>query len=569
MGIATIGEENLVKSRDGRYVCVVDGNISNYKDVGANLQQEDHAVICSTATETVLSCFLRKGPLSSKLFKGGFVAAILDTHRKELTLIRDSFGLKVIYYANTSEGFLFSSNLTGLVKGTSFDKKIGLSGFTEYMACGYISAPRTIYEHVSCLRPGEYLVFKNNTISIDCFSNYEIPNWRFHDVSRFSFKEMMDKYYELLVSSVESRIPTDKDIAVYLSGGLDTPLLCSALKDSTSKNIISYTLGFQNSRYDEVPYARDYAKHLNIEHRSSYLRKEDFLETFSLLPDIYGQPFADISAIPTHVISSKVSKDFDLVFLGDGPDFLLGTYDMRLFYYYYKFVPLFLRGIIAESVLFLTKIIFKKYMTPNVDAPELVRQPNFFWTFTRMFKSYDLEKLMGKSMPPETFWIQNFIENRRDIPIAERLRLAQYLGYGVNSALYKSCCAHDVNAIGFQCPFYDEELVNFIQYLPTKYKFNYFYGKHLQKKLLYEKFPPKLLNRPKRGFIFDFKDFGLEMLKSLTDKYLTTERLSETGLMNAEFALRCVEEYFKGNTSLGPKIWTLLIFELWRDKFSA
>jgi len=568
VGVATRGQDMLVESKDGRYLCALDGYIRNHEPIDAELREKNQNVPCRSAADTLLNSFLENGPEVFKRFQGGFVAAIIDTKKKEIRLARDNFGLKVIYYIKAPGGFMFSSNLTGLVRSVAFDRKIDLSGFIEYMACGYISAPWTIYEKVASIRPGEQLVYKDNITTVYSFSDYEISNWSFHDIGKMTEDGLVDKLDALLSSTIRQRLPNDKKIAVYLSGGHDTSLLCAELKENAESNIVSYTLGFRDRSRDEIPQARAFAQYLNIEHNAYYLTKDDSMEAFPLIPDIYGQPFADVSAIPTYVIASKVSEQFDSIFLGDGPDFLFGTYDMRLLYFYYKFVPSALRKFSAVATAFLTNNFFKKYMTPNLDVPELVRQPHLLWTFTRMFKGKDLEKLVGEPIYPETFWTQRFIEGRPDIPLAERLRLAQYLCYGISSTLYKSCCVHDANLLKFQCPFYDPELVKFIQFLPTKFKFKRMYGKYLQKQLLYRKFPREMIDRPKRGFMMDFKELGEGTIKHLADQYLTKKRLNETGLINADFALKCVDDYFKGDSNMGPKMWTLLIFELWREKFS-
>lgn len=139
---------------------------------------------------------------------------------------------------------------------------------------------------------------------------------------------------------------------------------------------------------------------------------------------------------------------------------------------------------------------------------------------------------------------------------------------GISDVLYKSACAHAVAGVELLCPYYDFDVFDYVQFLPTKYKFRRLYGKYLQKKLLYRRIPRHVLERPKRGFVMDFVEFGIEPIRSLTDKYLNRKRLSETGLVNPDFAIKCVEDFYRGDTNMGPKLWTLLMFELWREKFS-
>jgi hypothetical protein len=240
------------------------------------------------------------------------------------------------------------------------------------------------------------------------------------------------------------------------------------------------------------------ASHLGIEHQSFNLDPDEAFHLLSLLPDLYGQPLADISAIPTLAIAHKVSRRFDAIFDGQGPDFMFGNFDLRTLYYCYHGIPRRLRNGVSRLSQFLARNVFRTWTSPNLDVGELLRQPEFFWVFTRMFKSHDLERLVGEPVYAESFWCHRFLQSRTDIPLAERLRLA----------------------------------------------------------------------RPKRGFIMDFVEFGVDKTRALTDRYLTRKRLNETGLFNAEFALKCVDDYYRGDTNMGPKLWTLLMFEMWREKLS-
>src|SRR4029077_14100489 len=168
-----------------------------------------------------------------------------------------------------------------------------------------------------------------------------------------------------------------------------------------------------------------------------------------------------------------------------------------------------------------------------------------------------------------SFWCHRFIETRTDIPLAERLRLAQFLCYGISDVLFKAAAAHNASHVDILCPYFDLEFFNFVQFLPTRYKFRRLYGKYLQKKLLFRKIPEAILKRPKRGFIMDFVEFGVDATRALTDRYLNRKRLSETGLFDTNFALQCVENYYRGDSNMGPKLWTLLMFEMWREKMSV
>jgi asparagine synthase (glutamine-hydrolysing) len=565
LGLAVAQSSQLARSADGRYVCAVDGRVHSSPRLQAWSNNGGPPLSGLSAAETVLAVYLSRGLDGFQLLEGGFVFAILDTRDRTLVLGRDLFGVKNLFYAATPSGFVFSTSLARLARTPWFDRSIGLPGFLEYLACGYVSTPWTIYEQAAALKQGQCAVVRNGQVQCHSFHSLEPADWRFLDTAGLSELQLVDRLDELLSAAVARRLPGKGPVAAYLSGGLDTSLLCAALKEARGKEAVAYTMGFPGRPHDETAYARAVADHLGLEHRPFALDKEESLHTLSRLPGIYGQPLADISAIPTCLIARRVSEQFDAIFDGQGPDFLFGNFDLRVLYHCQTKVPRALRHGLSRASQFLTRNFFQRRTSPNLDVAELLRQPEFFWIFTRMFKSRDLEQLVGEPVYAESFWCHRFLQARADIPLAERLRLAQFLCYGINDVLFKASGAHNASQVDILCPFFDLDLYNFVQFLPTRYKFRGLYGKYLQKKLLYRKVPPRLLDRPKRGFIIDFVEFGVETTRALTDRYLTRKRLNETGLFNADFALRCVEDYYHGDRNMGPKLWTLLMFEIWRE----
>jgi asparagine synthase (glutamine-hydrolysing) len=569
IGIATARDGQLASSADGRYVCAVDGSIFNSPRLEEYLRPRRPDFESLSPPQILLELYQSRGVESFQLLEGGFVFAIVDTQDETLVLGRDIFGVKSLFYARTPSGIVFSSSLAGIASSPWFDREIGLAGMLEYLACGYVSAPWTIYQDASALKAGECVIITDGRVTTHQFHNLEPRSWEFLDTEGRSEDQLVDRLDELAAAAVSRRLPATGEVAAYLSGGLDTSLLCALLKENGGRKVLAYTLGFNGRSHDETANARAVAAQLGIEHRAFNLEKEEAFHALSMLPVIYGQPLADISAVPTTVIAGKVGQQFDAIFDGQGPDFLFGNFDLRALYYSYHGVPRAFREGMSRVSRFLTGKLLRKWTSPNLDVAELLRQPDFFWIFTRMFKSRDLEQLVGEPVYAESFWCHRFLNSRRDIPLAERLRLAQFLCYGISDVQFKASAAHQASQVDILCPYLDLDLFNFVQFLPTRFKYRRGYGKYLQKKLLYRKVPKRFLERPKRGFIMDFVEFGVDATRALTDRYLTRKRLGETGLFNVDFALKCVADYYHGDTNMGPKLWTLLMFEIWREKLSV
>jgi asparagine synthase (glutamine-hydrolysing) len=562
---------HLASHRPGGLSCTVHGDIYNGSELVRAFGGKVYVPVDANPADIILAGFLR-GELPSvlKLARGSFVFSLLDEPHKKLVLGRDRYGGRLLYYAETTSGLLYSSRLAPLARLPWISRRIDPVGLMKYFAGGYVTAPHTILAEIKLLPPGHLGEFEGKTLRLTACAPLEPASWGFHDLHRQGEQALLDHLERLLLEAVQCRLPASGKAAVYLSGGADTSLITGILKRHTGREVTAFTLGLSDSKNDESDYARAVAEHLEVkDHRLYRLTRDDFLETFEQSMEVFGQPFSDISALPTMVITRKVAGDFESVFCGDGPDFMFGNFDFKLLYYYYRtFPPLLRNGVsrLAETVL---KTFFSRWMSPNLSVPEMMRQPEFFWIYQKKFKAAALGQLLNREIRPDEFQVHAYLKARTDIPISERLLLAEHLFYGMDDVLCKATGAHDAWGVSLLRPFYDQPLFDFCRSLPTRYKFRKGRGRYLQKHLLARYLPAQLIYRPKRGFIIDFVEFGVDSLKHLTDRYLTRRRLEERGLINADYALRCVEQYYQGNRNLGPKVWTLLVFEAWREAFGA
>lgn len=264
----------------------------------------------------------------------------------------------------------------------------------------------------------------------------------------------------------------------------------------------------------------------------------------------------------------KVSESHNSVFVGDGPDFMYGGINFGLWLKYYQMVPYLLRLPLSAVGTFAFNTFYKGWASPNIHISELLNQPSFPWIFHKKFKSYELERLVRQKVDTNNFWIHNYLNNGVHLPVYEKLRLGFFMAFGTHGVLYKGTDAHDALLLDFISPYYDPELFDFVQFLPSEFKFRKGKGKYLHKQVLFRYIPRKIMERPKHGFIINYSEFGLESLRSLTDTYLNKKRLKAADLYDAEYAVQVVDRYYNGDKRMGPLLWTLLVFEIWRDQFS-
>lgn len=570
-GVALCGQQEgrFHHSEDGRHVCVWDGRLVAPDRLSKDLAGHGFTAEGASVGEVLLSAYAHHGTLPLKYLRGSFALAIYDTRDQVLLLAADPYGLKRLYVAESGGSLIFSSDLGALARSGLAPLALSDQGLIEYLSFGFIHPPLTIYQDVSSLCVGEFLAWERGEVHRSFYHQVIGDRWAFADVEGRTEDELLDELERLTSAAILDRIPAgSRRLAVYLSSGLDTGFLAASLRRHWDGDLVAYTLGSAHPRHDEVPGARKMAGFLGIgDHRCLYLNQDDCYGALDQLPDVFGQPMADLSAIPNLVITRDVGREFTEVFAGDGPDGLYGNWDLRPWYQLYRWVPYLVRTPLALVADRLDRTLGLGLSTPSRQIAELLTQPEFSWVYHKKLKSRDLERLLGRPVPPETFAVHRYLRDRQDIPLYERLRMGFALYFVMHGVLLKSGTIH--NAVGVEqiCPYYDRDLVDFICALPTRYKIRgKGYGKYLHTRLLERYVPAEVWRGRKRGFIFDFRSFDLAPLRSLTDRYLDRDRLQEAGLFDPGFVRKSVEAYFKGDDRAGPALLTLLIFEMWRDR---
>lgn len=558
------------RSEDGRHVCLWDGQLVPADRLVRHLAGHGFTAEGGSIGEVLLSAYAHHGAFPLKFLRGSFALAIYDTLEQVLFLAADPYGQKRLFVAESGGSLVFSSDLGALAGSGLSPLSLSDEGLTEYLSFGYIHPPLTIYKGVSSLCVGEFLAWEEGKSHRSFYHQVIGDRWAFADVAGRTEEDLIDELEKLTSAAILDRIPAGcRRLAVYLSSGLDTGFLAASLRRHWDGEPVAFTLGSEHPRHDEVPGARKMAGFLGLgDHRCVYMTQDDCYEALEQLPHVFGQPMADLSAIPNLVITREVGREFTEIFAGDGPDGLYGNWDLRPWYQLYRWVPYLVRMPLALLADRLDRTLGLGLSTPSRQIADLLTQPEFSWVFHKKLKSRDLERLLGRVVPPETFAVHRYLRDRRDIPLYERLRMGFALYFVMHGVLLKSGTIH--NAVGVEqiCPYYDRALVDFICALPTRYKIRgKGYGKYLHTRLLERYVPPEVWRGRKRGFIFDFRSFDLAPLRSLTARYLDRGRLLEAGLFDPDFVGKSVDAYFKGDDRAGPAILTLLIFEMWRDRY--
>lgn len=273
-GLGAEGEGSYFVSPDKNYVCIADGITFPTETIKNSVQKLPWKCDLTNSANVILNFYIQASIQKFDQLPGGYVFVILDKKKGSLIIGRDRFGVKRIYYSKFKGGFIFSSNLFGLVSTPGLDRKINNEGMIEYFSFGFIAPPRTIYENIKTLNPGEYGILQNGNLAVRQFYSPIPKSWEFHDTSKVSEDELIEKLDHYLVESVKRRVDviSDRKIAAYLSSGLDSSLGCALLRQRTGKSISAYTLGSTDPMCNEVPAAEEIAAHLGIDDHTAYYR---------------------------------------------------------------------------------------------------------------------------------------------------------------------------------------------------------------------------------------------------------------------------------------------------------
>ena len=521
--------------------------------------------------------------------------------KKLLTLIRDRFGEKPLFFGWVSNSLVFSSELKAIVNSISFNKILNLKAISSFMRLSYIPSPLTIYENIYKLGPGEKLEINKKGLS-ECYlqnfkeySNYSNakftkwwkPNKFINNLGNYS-KDIENQIHLKIEESVKGQMISDVKNGVFLSGGIDSSLITALYQKNSLEKIKSFTIGSSNYLMDESKYAKEVANHLGTDHHEIIVNPEDQINLIEKLPEIYDEPFADSSQIPSLLINKFASDHVKVSLTGDGGDEIFCGYNRYVYSYQiwellktlkkYKIQSLgkILNKIPKNVILKLEAIINFLYkgdggvtllqekikkisdgLTNSKNLNELyLTHVNSWQNNQNIILNEDLNFL------PETFNFDS--KNEHDYILdMQQTDLQTYLP---DDILCKSDRASMFSSLENRSPFLDQDIFDLACSMPHKMKINKKRGKYVLKEILSNYVPEKMFNRPKKGFSVPIGDW---LKKELLD--WSNELLDENNLKNYEFInSQLVRSYWNSHKSNfhdhSKKIWNVLTLLSWFRK---
>jgi asparagine synthase (glutamine-hydrolysing) len=553
-------------SDDGDHAIVLNGEIYNYREIAAELEAQGFRFRSTSDTEVVLKALIHWGPRAVEKFVGMFALAFLDKASRRLFLFRDRAGIKPLYYYWHDGLFLFASELKSFHEHPGFSRALNHGAMQRFLRYQFIPAPHTIFHHTYKLRPGHFM-----EIDLQSRSVSETPYWSVLDAYNapkldIDEQEAVERLEALLVSAFEYRMVADVPVGVFLSGGYDSATVAALLQSRMSNKLRTFTIGFAQQGFDEAPEARALAEYLGTDHVEHYCTADDAAGIITTLPDIYDEPFADPSAIPTILVSRIAREHVTVALSADGGDETFAGYSK-----YTRNLGLFrkLAAVPAPLARALRPLVRPASKLPwvrdrfNIEARIDLAEGVFGERDRRALYRHkiepnyctraDLQRILLDPVVDLPTAYDNFGELAATNDETSRMLAIDYQTYMVDNVLVKVDRASMSVSLEGRAPLLDQ-IRNGTQ-------------KYLLRKLLHKHVPPKMMERPKRGFGAPIESWFAKELSTLLGDHLNESRLKADGLFDPVAVTRMRDDYLSEGRLKFDRAWTVLMFQMWKDRW--
>jgi asparagine synthase (glutamine-hydrolysing) len=563
------------------------GEIYDFGGLRQRLKSEGHTLKSHTDSETLVHLFEDEGINCLRRVNGMFAFALWDIRQQRLWLVRDRLGIKPLNYYWDGRRLIFASEIKAILCDPDVPREIDPAALDLYLTLNYIPAPWTIFKNIRKLMPGNYLLAEKGKISLKAY--WDIPEGDPNNL-RGSAGNSVDqqvqvckeRLYNLVEEAVKRRLIADVPLGAFLSGGIDSSIIVALMARNSRQRVRTFSIGYTDlPSFDETRYAREVAKFNNTEHQEFKLGCRDILDIFPKVLENFDEPFADSSAVPTYIVSTKTRDHVTVALSGDGGDELFAGYRMYLGEYwrrYYSMIPaLFRNGLIAPLINALPDARDK----PSLEMVRRIKKfiggvsldfPERFCGWREIFP-YSMRQELLKKAPQENLYlrhIRGMVEKEKGRFPDDSINLMLYMdvkGLLHGDMLTKVDRMSMLNSLEVRVPFLDYTVVEYVFQLSGSTKLRGKNRKYILMETFKDLLPPSLHGRPKWGFEMPIGAWLRDELKFLMDEYLAEGPIKRQGFFDFETVKALMDRHLNGRQDTSWHLWNLIVFQHWYENY--
>ncbi len=587
LDLSDAGTQPMV-SHSNRYVITYNGEIYNYRDLSSELQALGHRFRGHSDTEILLAAVEEWGVEPSvRRFNGMFAFAMWDRRDRTLWLARDRLGKKPLHYAICGRTLLFGSQIRSLLASGRLQRSVDPSAVGEVLRYGFIAAPRTILQGVQKLRPGctvQVTRTDGQDLRLQEACYWRPPAMRAGAPRVRSYQDAKDELRSLLLDAVKLRMVSDVPLGAFLSGGIDSSLVTALMQACASRPVKTFTIGFEQTEFDEARHAAAVARHLGVDHTEAQFSQADLLALVPALPIAFDEPFGDPSQLPTMLLSQLTRRHVTVALSGDGGDELFGGYRryQRCHQMWRWRTRLGARARVNAARLLratsrgvggLNCGLFERLVPRSAGAVKLFQQiDKVAELLAACSKEAVYERLMSTGEDPDNFilgpprrWRPHWatLADEDAGGAFEWMMAIDQDWYLPDDILVKVDRATMFSSLEARAPLLDYRVVELAARLQEEFKVGPGIGKRILTELAQEHVPRELLERPKQGFGAPLAAWLRGPLREWAEDLLSQTSLARTGILDVEQVRERWASHLNNARDSSTFLWQVLMFKSW------
>ena len=567
------------------WICF-NGEIYNYNEIKKELIHLGHTFESTSDTEVVIHSYVEWGSSCLDKLIGMFAFTVVNTVDNKIFCARDRAGVKPFFYYFKDGLFLFSSELKAFHEHPRFQKIIDKNAIAAFMQYGNVPTPHCIFENCFKLRPGHFMELNIDETSFQRMSLADQKEyWNVYDGYNqpkldLSFEEAKKKTENILSDACNYRMVSDVPVGVFLSGGYDSASVTALLQKERTEKLKTFTISVPDIGLDEAPFAKEIARYLGTNHTEIECTHKEAIELIGDLPYYYDEPFADSSAIPTTLVSLAARKHVTVALSADAGDEVFAGYNRYDYIQRYgqkiNKIPSFLRNAMAYGMDIIPSnyipILRNKYNFHNryEKVKGVLKNPSeeqIMLSLSQQFTDRQINELFkSKITSLETAYFSEELEQKYFSSLSYMMAI-DYQTYLVDDILQKVDRATMTASLEGREPYLDHRLIEWAARLPDHYKYHKGEKKYILKEILHQYIPKEMMDRPKMGFAIPIANWLQNDLREMVEEYINSEKIEKQGVFNVAYVEGIKRNFYSGKKELDVKMWYLLMFQMWYEKW--